>query len=420
MSLSSVVVGNVSSSFHVHNTSNQNQEEKTQIKCHLCPKTFSKISNLKAHINGVHERVTTRACDLCTYSTNWKSDLTKHYRKYHPSNNFVKMPADEQISTNSAKLHMKDEFSNHGKSEKSYDEENSDISPNLNDPHLKNRGKIIAEKHITVSVLTPNNEENITKPNMISEPNSESDPLDVTKKIHLKSEIKTEVKTQSSNIMPTTQVAQSAEITQATQFAQSSVVAQLPNVPIPISEIIQSVVDQSAETLATQLAQSPTPNNLRNLIESQVVQSDKITQATQFTQPAQSSTKSTPSTLEMITNDPMSGGEVSKPHKKCNFCDKTFKQKSNLKAHINGVHTNVITFCCDQCDYITSYKSDLKKHLAKKHDTILEKSSNVEKIVKLPEPPKLILSDGEIAKLAKMTHLSKSTPEITLSQSEKI
>ena len=57
--------------------------------------------------------------------------------------------------------------------------------------------------------------------------------------------------------------------------------------------------------------------------------------------------------------------------------------------------------------------------MAKKHDTTLEKSSNVEKIVKLPDPPKLILSDAEIAKLAKMTGLSKSTPDITMSQSEK-
>merc|ERR1712079_747018 len=126
--------------------------------------------------------------------------------------------------------------------------------------------------------------------------------------------------------------------------------------------------------------------------------------------------KPTPSTqtLQMITNNPVSGGEVAKSYKNCNFCDKTFKHNSNLKAHINGVHTNIITFCCDQCDYITSYKSDLKKHMAKKHDTTLEKNSNVEKIVKLPDLPKLILTDAEI-----QAKLSKLTPEITLSQSEK-
>ena len=130
MSLTATVVEKFSSSFQVCNstTSEQNQGENAQKKCHLCPKTFSKISNLRAHINGVHERLTTHACDMCTYTTNWKSDLTKHYRKYHPSNLFVKMPENDQSSSDSAKLHITDEFSKNEKSEKSFDE---DIIPNL-------------------------------------------------------------------------------------------------------------------------------------------------------------------------------------------------------------------------------------------------------------------------------------------------
>ena len=100
-----------------------------------------------------------------------------------------------------------------------------------------------------------------------------------------------------------------------------------------------------------------------------------------------------------VPNDPISEEIPPKPHTKCNFCNKIITSK-HLKAHINGVHTNIITYCCDKCDYITSYKSDLKKHLAKKHDNILE-NSNMEKVIKL-KAPKMILSNTEIAKLAKI------------------
>ena len=389
-------------------SSEQAEGEVAQKKCHLCPKTFSKISNLRAHINGVHEKLTNHSCDQCTYSTNWKSDLRKHFRKYH-SKNLVKMPT-QSADYSPKKLHssiIKDEFSI--KNEKSVIlDENSHIIPKLEDQ--KTNFETYSHPHPKTEL---NSDLNNSK--LISELNSEPDPLDVTRNKRFRGKIIQVV--QSAEITQTTQfarssikqsqIAQSTGITQTTQAAQSSEVAQLNK--MARSQIAQSAVITTQTTQAAQFAQSSEVAQLNKMAQSQVAQSAIITQTTQS---AQSSIKP-PSSTQILETVPNVSAEMPKPDKKCNFCDKTFRQNSNLKAHINGVHTNVITYCCEKCDYITSYKSDLKKHLAKKHDTNLEKS-NVEKIIKLENAaPKIILSDGEIAKLAKMTRLIKS-PDITL------
>ena len=52
---------------------------------------------------------------------------------------------------------------------------------------------------------------------------------------------------------------------------------------------------------------------------------------------------------------------------KCNQCDKVFRQKHNLTAHINTVHNtkNLQNFECEFCNKIFKHKRSLRKHLTK-------------------------------------------------------
>jgi hypothetical protein len=55
---------------------------------------------------------------------------------------------------------------------------------------------------------------------------------------------------------------------------------------------------------------------------------------------------------------------------KCNFCDKTFKQRCSVNPHIKSVHTNLRDFKCCICDIAFSRKSNLKMHRKNVHEKI--------------------------------------------------
>ena len=62
---------------------------------------------------------------------------------------------------------------------------------------------------------------------------------------------------------------------------------------------------------------------------------------------------------------------------KCNQCDKVFRQKQNLIAHINTVHNteNLQYSICEFCNKMFKYKRSLTKHLRKCDKKMIEKSS---------------------------------------------
>ena len=62
---------------------------------------------------------------------------------------------------------------------------------------------------------------------------------------------------------------------------------------------------------------------------------------------------------------------------KCNQCNKVFRQKQNLIAHINTVHNteNLQYSICEFCNKMFKYKRSLTKHLRKCDKKMIEKSS---------------------------------------------
>ena len=48
---------------------------------------------------------------------------------------------------------------------------------------------------------------------------------------------------------------------------------------------------------------------------------------------------------------------------RCDICDKSIKNKTNLANHISAVHEGYKPFQCDICDYSSSRKSNLKRHV---------------------------------------------------------
>ena len=59
-----------------------NQDKKTR-KCDSCGKTFSQASNLKVHINSVHNGQKDHKCDLCRKAFSEAGKLKKHINEVH-------------------------------------------------------------------------------------------------------------------------------------------------------------------------------------------------------------------------------------------------------------------------------------------------------------------------------------------------
>ena len=53
---------------------------------------------------------------------------------------------------------------------------------------------------------------------------------------------------------------------------------------------------------------------------------------------------------------------------KCDLCEVTFSNSSNLKRHVVSVHDKKKSFECDICEVSFSHKSLLKKHVASVHE----------------------------------------------------
>ena len=56
----------------------------------------------------------------------------------------------------------------------------------------------------------------------------------------------------------------------------------------------------------------------------------------------------------------------------CELCNKSFKQHSQLKTHIKGVHQNDKPFSCELCDTKCLFESALKIHIKFKHDNVTQ------------------------------------------------
>ena len=62
---------------------------------------------------------------------------------------------------------------------------------------------------------------------------------------------------------------------------------------------------------------------------------------------------------------PMRGTDGREKSNKCNQCDSTFSQASNLRTHLK-THIGEKSNKCNQCDYASSDAGNLRRHL-KKH-----------------------------------------------------
>ena len=51
----------------------------------------------------------------------------------------------------------------------------------------------------------------------------------------------------------------------------------------------------------------------------------------------------------------------------CQYCAKVFKEKGDLKKHVNAVHLNMKNFKCDECDQSFGQKGNLETHIRTVH-----------------------------------------------------
>ena len=53
----------------------------------------------------------------------------------------------------------------------------------------------------------------------------------------------------------------------------------------------------------------------------------------------------------------------------CDRCEYEATSRGNLKAHIDGKHSDVV-HSCEQCNYTTAWKAHLSKHVKNQHSNI--------------------------------------------------
>ena len=76
---------------------------------------------------------------------------------------------------------------------------------------------------------------------------------------------------------------------------------------------------------------------------------------------------SEPDPLDMTSAD-TNVHEKTKNMIKCKECNKYFNRKTNLKAHIDGVHRGLKKYDCKDCDKSFSQRSNLKTHINAVHE----------------------------------------------------
>ena len=75
---------------------------------------------------------------------------------------------------------------------------------------------------------------------------------------------------------------------------------------------------------------------------------------------------------QQATNNPNNSNNSTSNNEKqfkCDFCDKTFTQRRNQRAHIRTVHEKLKPFQCTHCGLTANRKFNLLSHIKKMHGT---------------------------------------------------
>ena len=70
-----------------------------------------------------------------------------------------------------------------------------------------------------------------------------------------------------------------------------------------------------------------------------------------------------------MQNQATASASSSEKQFKCDFCDKTFTQRRNQRAHIRTVHEKLKPFQCTHCGLTANRKFNLLSHIKKMHGT---------------------------------------------------
>ena len=81
---------------------------------------------------------------------------------------------------------------------------------------------------------------------------------------------------------------------------------------------------------------------------------------------------------------------------KCDSCEQTFSQKSNLKRHIATIHETKREFSCDVCGKDFSSNSNLKIHIQEVHMKIKKNPTCEEKQSSSQNARTIMESEGDL------------------------
>lgn len=139
-----------------------------------------------------------------------------------------------------------------------------------------------------------------------------------------------------------------------------------------VSPAISDVIDLSKKPQSTHLSSitntSHDNRKRRNAPKVSCKSQNRIVRSTQ----AHRTANNEQSRIELDITPANKSGNSSHAHCKpfkCPYpnCSNEFRQKSNLKTHMNAIHTHIIEFNCSKCIFKTYYKYYYKKHLQRFH-----------------------------------------------------